>query len=196
MLDSEIVRRGHLMPHQMYEAVKKYETYIACNKRLEGQGASPLKGQQKTSSQASNYKPHFHRTTAFTATVEEPEDEASHQRETLPSEEVDSTEAGPSREEDEGLYIPSYLEETIPNNPVLQVKMACAMQALERKTRRCYRCNKLGHLQKDFDEVINENNGRGPLQPKGPPQNQSAQEKAKLGASRPGRPMPQARPPR
>ena len=33
VLDS---RHGQLTPHQMYEAVKRYETYIACNKRLEG----------------------------------------------------------------------------------------------------------------------------------------------------------------
>ena len=36
VLDSEIARRGPLTPHQMYEAVKKYETYVARNKRLEG----------------------------------------------------------------------------------------------------------------------------------------------------------------
>ena len=36
MLDSEIARRGPLTPHQMYEVVKKYETYVARNKRLEG----------------------------------------------------------------------------------------------------------------------------------------------------------------
>ena len=34
--DSDIARHGQLIPHQMYEVVKKYETYIAHNKRLEG----------------------------------------------------------------------------------------------------------------------------------------------------------------
>ena len=29
VLDSEIARRGPLTPHQMYEVVKKYETYVA-----------------------------------------------------------------------------------------------------------------------------------------------------------------------
>ena len=67
VLDSEIVRRGPLTPHQMYEAVKKYETYVARNKRLEGQSSSPSAGQQKTSGQTSNYKPRFHKTTAFAA---------------------------------------------------------------------------------------------------------------------------------
>ena len=73
MLDSEIARRGPLTPHQMYEAVKKYETYVALNKRLEGQSSSPSAGQQKTSGQTSNYKPRFHKTTAFAAKVEESE---------------------------------------------------------------------------------------------------------------------------
>ena len=41
VLDSEIARHGPLTPHQMYEVVKKYETYIAHNKCLEGKSASP-----------------------------------------------------------------------------------------------------------------------------------------------------------
>ena len=90
-------------------------------------GTSPPKDQQKAPNQTSNYKPRFHRTTAFVATVEEPNDEAGHDREALPSEEVDSTGTGLPGEEDEGLYIPGYLEETIPDNPVLQMKMARAM---------------------------------------------------------------------
>ena len=40
ILDSEVVRHGQLTPHQMYEVVKKYETYVARNKRLEGKNAS------------------------------------------------------------------------------------------------------------------------------------------------------------
>ena len=32
VLDSEIARHGRLTSHQMYEAVKKYETYVAHNK--------------------------------------------------------------------------------------------------------------------------------------------------------------------
>ena len=47
ILDSEIARHGWLTPHQMYEAVKKYETYIAHNKRLEGKSASPHTNHQK-----------------------------------------------------------------------------------------------------------------------------------------------------
>ena len=37
VLDSEMAKRdGHLTPQQMYEAVKRYETYVARNKRLDG----------------------------------------------------------------------------------------------------------------------------------------------------------------
>ena len=41
VLDSEMAKRdGHLTPQQMYEAVKRYETYVAQNKRLDGKGTS------------------------------------------------------------------------------------------------------------------------------------------------------------
>ena len=40
VLDSEITRHGRLTPHQMYEVVKKYEAYVAHNKRLEGNANS------------------------------------------------------------------------------------------------------------------------------------------------------------
>ena len=40
VLDSEVAKNGgKLTPQQMYEAIKKYETYMARNKRLEGKGA-------------------------------------------------------------------------------------------------------------------------------------------------------------
>ena len=41
ILDSEIARHGQLTPHQMYEVVKKYETYVAHNKCLEGEKCQP-----------------------------------------------------------------------------------------------------------------------------------------------------------
>ena len=49
ILDSEIAKNGgKLTPQQMYEAVKRYETYIARNKRLEGKGASSSTSQPKS----------------------------------------------------------------------------------------------------------------------------------------------------
>ena len=127
VLDSEIARRGSLTPHQMYEAVKKYETYVARNKRLEGQSSSPSTGQQKTAGQTSNYKPPFHKTTAFAAKVEESEAQVDQCQEAQPTEEGNPSEAESSLDDDDGLYIPSYLEEAAPNDPVLQVRLARAM---------------------------------------------------------------------
>ena len=189
VLDSEIARRGPLTPHQMYEAVKKYETYVARNKRLEGQSSSPSAGQQKTSSQTSNYKPRFHKTTAFAAKVEESEAQVDKRQEAQPTEEGNPSEAESSLDDDDGLYIPSYLEEAAPNDPVLQVRLARAMRAHEKETRRCYRCHQQGHLQKDCKEP-EEKNGRGPLSSKGPLSAKSAQEKTKLRTSQHGRAAP------
>ena len=128
VLDSEMAKRdGHLTPQQMYKAVKRYETYMARNKRLDGKGTSTSAGQQKTTSQASGYKPRFHKTTAFVATAGGPDDEACRPQDSSPYEDTDSQEVEPSHKEDEGLYIPSYLEEAIPDDPVLQVKVARAL---------------------------------------------------------------------
>ena len=109
VLDSEIARHGQLTPHQMYEVVKKYETYIACNKCLEGKSASPHVGHQRAAAQTSGYKPHFHKTTAFAASLEESTDPAlSEQGSSIPKDE-DHLGGEPTQEGDEGLYIPSFL---------------------------------------------------------------------------------------
>ena len=163
VLDSEIARRGPLTPHQMYEVVKKYEMYVARNKRLEGQSSSPAAGQQKTSGQTSNYKPRFHKTTAFATKVEESKAQVDQCQEAQPTEEGNPSEAESSLDDDNGLYIPSYLEEVAPNDPVLQVRLARAMRAHEKETRRCYRCHQQGHLQKDCKEPEEKKRSRAPL---------------------------------
>ena len=128
VLDSEMAKQdGHLTPQQMYEAVKRYETYVAQNNRLDGKGTSTSAGQQETTGQTSGYKPRFHKTTAFVATAGELDDKAGHPQDSSPYEDTDSQEVEPSHKEDEGLYIPSYLEEAIPDDPVLQVKVAHAL---------------------------------------------------------------------
>ena len=186
VLDSKIAKNeGKLTPQQMYEAVKKYETYVACNKRLEGKGTSFSAGQQKAAGHTSGYKPWFHKTTAFAAMIAEPKDDAHHHQESSPQEEADSFGAEPSQEDDKGLFIPSYLEEALPDDPTLQVKMAHAMWAQEMETRRCFTCNKPGHLQKDHWKY-EEKNGTRPLQLKGPHQNKLAQEWVKPKPSPPG----------
>ena len=58
VLDSEIAKNGgKLTPQQMYEAVKRYETYVAHNKRLEGKGATSSTSQPKATGHTSGYKP-------------------------------------------------------------------------------------------------------------------------------------------
>ena len=133
VLDSEIAKNGgKLTPKQMYEAVKRYETYVAHNKRLEGKGANSSTSQPKAAGHTSGYKPRFHKTTSFAATIPEVEDDAP--PESSPQEGADAYGNESSQENDEGLYIPSYVEEAIPDDPVLQVKMACAMRAQEVET--------------------------------------------------------------
>ena len=150
VLDSKIAKKeGKLTPQQMYEAVKKYETYVAHNKRLEGKGTSSSASQQKAAGHTLGYKPRFHKTTAFAAAFLESEDDAHHHHESFPQEETNSFGAESSQEDDKGLFIPSYLEEALPDDPTLQVKMAHAMRAQEMETRRCFTCYKPGHLQKD-----------------------------------------------
>ena len=97
----------------------------------------------------------------------------------------------PIQEEDEGLYIPSFLEEALGGDGNLQIKMACTMQAQERCDKKCFICQSGDHLMKDH---YKEKNGMGPLQPKGPLQNKSAREMAK--ASLPSQAISQGAPPK
>ena len=186
VLDSEMAKRdGHLTPQQMYEAVKKYETYVARNRRLDGKGVSTPAGPQKVTGQSSGYKPRFHKTTAFVATAGGLNDEPNHP----PGEDSDSHEVEPPPKEDEGLYIPSYLEEAIPDDPALQVKVARALRVQEMNSRRCFTCNRPGHLTRDHQEW-EEKNGIRPLQSKGPAPNKTALEKARPKPPQPRWPGP------
>ena len=191
VLDSKIARHGQLTPHQMYEVVKKYETYIAHNKHLEGKSASPHVGHQRAVAQTSGYKPHFHKTTAFTVSVEGTPDPVLSEQESSLLDDHDHLEVELTQEEDEGLYIPSFLEEALGGNCNLQIKMARIMQAQEKCDRKCFICQSGDHLMKDHYKG---KNGAGPLQLKGPPQNKSACKMAK--ASPPGQTMSQGAPPK
>ena len=196
VLDSEIAKNGgKLTPQQMYEAVKRYETYVARNKRLKGKGTSSSASQPKATDHTSCYKPWFHKTTAFAATIAESEDDGPCRPESSSQEGANPFGAESSQEDDEGLFIPNYLEEALPDDPVLQVKMAHAMRAQEVETRRCFTCNQPGYLQRDHWKY-EEKNGTGPLQPKGPPLNKSAQERVKPKPPLPGQTMSQANPPK
>ena len=191
VLDSEIARHGQLIPHQMYEVVKKYKTYVARNKRLEGKSASPHIGHQRTAAQTSGYKPHFHKTTAFTASIEETSDPALSELGPSLPEDKDHLGGESTQEGDEGLFIPSFLEEALGSDGNLQIKMARTMQAQEKRDRKCFICQSADHLMKDHYQG---KNGMGPLQSKGPPQNKSTHEMAK--ASPPSRATSQGAPPK
>ena len=132
---------------------------------------------------------------AFVATMAKSEDDGHYLHKSSPQEGANSFGAESSQEDDEGLFIPSYLEEALPDDPTLQVKMAHAMRAQEVETRRCFTCNQPGHLPRDHWKY-EEKNGTGPLQPKEPPQNKSAQERAKPKPPQPGRTTSQANPPK
>ena len=135
VMDSDVAKNGgRLTPQQMYEAVKRYETYVARNKRLEGKGTSSSANQPKATGHTSGYKPWFHKTMAFTATSVEPEVDGPCCPESTSQEGADPFGVESSQEDDEGLFIPNYLEEALPDNPVLQVKMARAMWAQEVET--------------------------------------------------------------
>ena len=179
VLDSKVAKNGgKLIPQYMYEAVKKYETYVARNKRLEGKGASSSTSQQKATGHTSGYRPRFHKTTAFAAMMAESEDNAHCRQESSLQEGADPFGAESSQEDDEGLFISSYLEEALPDDPTLQVKMAHAMWAQEVETRRCFTCNQPGHLQRDHWKY-EEKMGLGPCSKRGLPKNKLAQERAK-----------------
>ena len=100
VLDSEVAKNGgKLTLQQMYEAIKKYETYVACNKRLEGKGASLSTSQQKATGHTSGYRPWFHKTMAF-ATVAESEDNSHYLHESSAHEGTDSFGTESSQEDD------------------------------------------------------------------------------------------------
>ena len=149
VLDSEIARHGQLTPHQMYKVVKKYETYIAHNKRLEGKSASSHVGHQRAAAQTFGYRPRFHKTTAFATSVEESVDPVLAKQGPSIPEDDDHLGEEPIQEEDEGLYIPSFLEEALGGDCNLQIKMAHTMQAQEKCDRKCFICQSGDHLMKD-----------------------------------------------
>ena len=111
----------------MYEVVKKYKTYIAHNKRLKGKSTSPHTNHQRAVAQTSSYKPRFHKTTAFVASVEETTDPAPSESGPSLTEDEDHSEVELTWEDNEGLFIPSFLEEALGGDGNLQIKMACTM---------------------------------------------------------------------
>ena len=132
----------------------------------------------------SDYITHFHKTTAFTASIKETSDPALSEPGPSLTEDKDHLGGEATQEWEEGLFTPSFLEEALGGDGNLQIKMACTMQAQEKRDRKCFICQSMDHLMRDHYQG---KNGTEPLQPKGPPQNKSAREMAK--ASPPCRAM-------
>ena len=104
---------------------------------------------QRAAAQTSGYKPRFHKTTAFATSVEgSPDPALSEQGPSLPKDD-DHFEGEPTQEEDEGLYIPNFLEEALGSDGNLQIKMARTIQARERCDKKCFLCQSGDHLMKD-----------------------------------------------
>ena len=65
VLDAEAVKHPHMTPDQMYTAVRRFESYVARNERLDGKEATPTraKAPKASSHAAPHYKHRFHKTT-------------------------------------------------------------------------------------------------------------------------------------
>ena len=100
---------------------------------MEGKSASPHIGYQRAVAQTSGYKPHFHKTTAFTTTVKGSPHPALAELEPSLPEDDDHLGGEPTWEEDERLYIPSFLEEALGGDCNLQIKMAHPVEQCHRE---------------------------------------------------------------
>ena len=118
--------------------------------------------------QTSGYKPCFHKTTAFAASVEKTPDPAFPEPGPSHPEDKDHLEVELTWEDDERLFIPSFLEKALGGDGNLQIKIAHTMQAQEKNDRKCFICQSPDHLMRDHYQG---KNGKGPLQLKGPLQN-------------------------
>ena len=143
VLDTQQVKSEVLLsPHDMYKAIKKYKTYIAHNQRLEGRTRATSHPIFKNP----DYKPKFHKTTAFAAAVDKLEDDASYEADLVQSSNEGSSETASNHEDETGVFVPNFVEEMVGGDHVLQMKMAWAIHAHEQSTRRCFRCNSPDHL--------------------------------------------------
>ena len=105
------------------------------------------------------------------ASVEETPDPAlSELGPSLPEDE-DHLGGEPTQKGDEGLYIPSFLEEALGGDCNLQIKMDCTMQAQEKHDRKCFICQSVDHLMKDH---YKEKMGQGPYSQRASPKQVSS----------------------
>ena len=160
----------------MYTIVRRFKSYVAHNERLDGKEATPAQAKvPKAPPQAApHYKHRFHKTTAFKAMAAAPPKEEGSGSESSGgegSEEPESIEEGQA-----GLFLPKFLGDAPDGDWGLHVRLAQAMQAEEKRLRRCFLCQSPDHLMRDCPTS---KNGQRPLKPRGPAKNKSAKVEAK-----------------
>ena len=176
VLDAEAVKHPHMTPDQMYTAVRRFESYVACNERLDGKEATPTRAKTpKVSSHATpHYKHRFHKTMAFKAAATAPPEEEGSESESSGGEGLEEPE---DVEEDQaGLFLPEFLRDMPDGDWGLHVRLEQAMQAEEKRLRHCFLCQSPDHLMHDCRTA---KNGQRPLKPRGPAKNKSARVEAK-----------------
>ena len=179
VLDAEVVKHPHMTPDQMYTAVRRFESYVAHNERLNGKEATPAQAKvPKAPPQAApRYKHRFHKTTAFKAAAAAPPKEEGSGSESSGGE--GSKEPEGIEEGQAGLFLPEFLRDTPDGDWGLHIRLAQAMQAEEKWLRHCFLCQSPDHLMRDCPTS---KNGQRPLKPRGPAKNKSAKVEAKAKA--------------
>ena len=149
VLDAKAVKHPHMTPDQMYTAVRRFESYVARNERLDGKEATPTRAKApKAPPQAApRYKQRFHKTTAFKAAAAAlPEEEGSRSE----SSGREGLEEPEDVEEDQaGLFLPEFLGDAPDSDWGLHVRLAQVMQAEEKWLRHCFLCQSPDHLMRD-----------------------------------------------
>ena len=176
VLNAEAVKHPHMTPDQMYTAVRRFESYVARNERLNEKEATPTQAKTpKASSHATPcYKHGFHETTAFkAAAAATPEEEGSKSES---SGREASEEPEDVQEDQTGLFLPEFLRDMPDGDWGLHVRLAQTMQAEEKWLRCCFLCQNPDHLMHD---CLTAKNGQRPLKLRGPAKNKSARVEAK-----------------
>ena len=179
VLDAEAVKHPHMMPDQMYTAVRRFKSYVARNERLDGREATPTQAKApKAPPQAAPcYKHRFHKTTAFKAAAATPPEEEGSGSESSGGEGSEESEG--IEEDQAGLFLPEFLGDMPDGDWGLHVRLAQAMQAEEKRLRRCFLCQSPDHLMRDYPTAKNR---QRPLKLRGPAKNKLAKVEAKVKA--------------
>ena len=197
MLDAEAVKHPHMTPDQMYTAVRRFESYVARNERLDGKEATPTRAEApKAPPQAApHYKHRFHKTTAFKAVAAAPPEEEGSGLESSGGEGSEEPEG--IEEDQAGLFLHQFLRDTPDGDWGLHVRLAQAMQAEEKRLRHCFLSQSPDHLMCDCPTAKTK---QRPLKLRGPAKNKSAKVEAKAKAKiktkakTPSPPLPPAPP--